>query len=80
MPQLPSSSLWANTAAPDVHATALTGAVSADVLIVGAGFTGCAAALALAQRGVRVTVLEGKTVGWGASGRTGGQEIGRAHV
>ncbi len=75
MPQLPSSSLWANTAAPDVHAAALTGAVSADVLIVGAGFTGCAAALALAQRGVRVTVLEGKTVGWGASGRTGGQVI-----
>jgi glycine/D-amino acid oxidase-like deaminating enzyme len=45
------------------------------VVIVGAGFTGCAAALSLAQRGVRVKVLEAKTVGWGASGRTGGQVI-----
>jgi glycine/D-amino acid oxidase-like deaminating enzyme len=75
MPKSTSSSLWSNTAAPDVQATALQGAVSADVVIVGAGFTGCAAALSLAQRGVRVKVLEAKTVGWGASGRTGGQVI-----
>ena len=75
MPELTSSSLWANTAVPDVHATVLQETVSADVAIVGAGFTGCAAALALAQRGVGVRVLEAKTVGWGASGRTGGQVI-----
>jgi monoamine oxidase len=72
MPQSTSASLWSNTAAPDVQSTALQGAVTADVVIVGAGFTGCAAALSLAQRGVRVKVLEAKTVGWGASGRTGG--------
>ncbi len=75
MSESASSCLWANTAAPDVQSEALHGAVSADVVIIGAGFTGCAAALALAQRGVRVTVLEAKTVGWGASGRTGGQVI-----
>jgi len=75
MPELTSSCLWANTAAPDVKATPLQGAKSVDAVIVGAGFTGCAAALALAQRGARVTVLEAKTVGWGASGRTGGQVI-----
>ncbi len=75
MSESASSCLWANTAAPDVQSEALRGAVSADVVIIGAGFTGCAAALALAQRGVRVTVLEAKTVGWGASGRTGGQVI-----
>jgi glycine/D-amino acid oxidase-like deaminating enzyme len=75
MSESTSSCLWANTAVPDVQAQALHGAVSADVVIVGAGFTGCAAALALARRGQRVRVLEARTVGWGASGRTGGQVI-----
>ena len=75
MSESTSSCLWANTAVPDVQAQALHGAVSADVVIIGAGFTGCAAALALAQRGQRVRVLEARTVGWGASGRTGGQVI-----
>ena len=70
-----SRSLWANTAAPDITASALGETVTADVAIVGAGFTGCAAALALAQRGARVRLLEAKAVGWGASGRTGGQVI-----
>lgn len=69
------SSLWANTAAADVAASALRGTVPADVVVVGAGFTGCAAALALAQRGARVRLLEAHLVGWGASGRTGGQVI-----
>ncbi len=75
MPESTSSSLWANTAEPEVQATAQHGAAFADVVIIGAGFTGCAAALALAQSGARVTILEAKTVGWGASGRTGGQVI-----
>ncbi len=75
MPQPHCASLWANTAAPDVESEALRGSVSTDVLIVGAGFTGCAAALALAQRGAKVRILESNTIGWGASGRTGGQVI-----
>jgi glycine/D-amino acid oxidase-like deaminating enzyme len=45
------------------------------VVVVGAGFTGCAAALALALRGASVRVVEANAVGWGASGRTGGQVI-----
>jgi glycine/D-amino acid oxidase-like deaminating enzyme len=44
----------------------------ADVAIVGGGYTGLAAAQALARRGAAVTVLEQHSVGWGASGRNGG--------
>jgi glycine/D-amino acid oxidase-like deaminating enzyme len=43
-----------------------------DVAIVGGGYTGLAAALALSKRGVDSTVLEQHTIGWGASGRNGG--------
>ncbi|WP_430461004.1 NAD(P)/FAD-dependent oxidoreductase [Thalassolituus sp. LLYu03] len=51
----------------------LEGDVTADVCIVGAGYTGLSAALHLAEKGYRVVVLEGQKVGWGASGRNGGQ-------
>jgi glycine/D-amino acid oxidase-like deaminating enzyme len=48
---------------------------SADVAIVGAGFCGLSAARALANRGVRVAVLEAETLGWGASSRNGGMVL-----
>ena len=53
----------------------LSGWVEADVGIVGAGYAGLSCALELAQRGYSVTVLEAQRVGWGASGRNGGQAI-----
>ena len=46
-----------------------------DVCVVGAGFTGVATALTLAERGYSVVVLDANRVGWGASGRNGGQVI-----
>ena len=46
---------------------------SADVCIIGGGIAGCAAALTLVERGYRVVLLEAERVGWGASGRSGGQ-------
>ncbi len=49
--------------------------VRADLVIVGAGCTGLSTALHAAQRGLSVIVLEGGRVGWGASGRNGGQII-----
>jgi glycine/D-amino acid oxidase-like deaminating enzyme len=47
----------------------------ADVAIVGGGFTGLAAARALARRGARVALLEAQTIGWGASSRNGGMVL-----
>lgn len=51
----------------------LKGANKADVCIIGGGFTGLSAALTLAERGYQVVLLEAQRVGFGASGRNGGQ-------
>jgi glycine/D-amino acid oxidase-like deaminating enzyme len=55
---------------------ALTGSHKADVCVIGAGFSGISTALHLAERGYKVHVVEANRVGWGASGRNGGQLIG----
>jgi gamma-glutamylputrescine oxidase len=68
-------SYYAATAHPAPPRPALTGEVATDVCIVGAGFTGLSAGLELAERGYRVAVLEAAKVGWGASGRNGGQIV-----
>ena len=54
---------------------ALEGTRSADVCVVGGGFTGVATALTLAERGYSVALVEANRIGWGASGRNGGQVI-----
>src|SRR5712672_2704211 len=48
---------------------------SVDVAVIGAGFTGLSAARTLAKRGAKVAVLEGETIGWGASSRNGGMVL-----
>jgi gamma-glutamylputrescine oxidase len=53
----------------------LQGEIKADVCVLGGGIAGCSAALHLAKRGYKVALLEGRTVGYGASGRSGGQTI-----
>ena len=53
----------------------LEGSHSVDIAVVGAGFTGVATALSLAERGYNVALIEANRVGWGASGRNGGQLI-----
>ena len=67
------ASWYAATATPLAPFPALTGDTRADVCIVGGGYTGLSAALHLAQRGYDVVLLEAHRVGFGASGRNGGQ-------
>ncbi|NGO63768.1 FAD-binding oxidoreductase [Rhizobium daejeonense] len=53
----------------------LKGEHTADVCVIGAGFTGISAALQLAENGFKVIVVEGERIGFGASGRNGGQIV-----
>ncbi len=55
---------------------ALEDDISTEIVVVGAGFTGTNLALELAERGHEVVLLEANRLGWGASGRNGGQIIG----
>ena len=57
------------------HRETLRGEHHADVVVLGGGLAGCSAALHLAKRGYRVALLEAHVVGYGASGRSGGQII-----
>lgn len=68
-------SLWAATAAPGPPLSALPGAMRTEFVIVGAGYTGLAAALHLSEVGREVMVLEAAQVGERASGLNGGQVI-----
>ncbi len=68
-------SLWASTARPAPETPQLDASRQADVAIVGAGYSGLAAALQFAEAGLSVVVLEAGEPGWGASGRNGGQVI-----
>ncbi len=69
------ASWYAASGLPQPDRTPLHGLVDADACIVGAGYTGLNTAIALARRGWRVVVLEAARVGWGASGRNGGQIV-----
>jgi glycine/D-amino acid oxidase-like deaminating enzyme len=69
------SSYYAATVNEITDYPVLEGGKSADVCIVGAGFTGVSTALTLAERGYSVALMEANRVGWGASGRNGGHLI-----
>ncbi|MFT4151376.1 MAG: FAD-binding oxidoreductase [Paracoccaceae bacterium] len=66
-------SYYAATATPPAPFAPLKGAQKADVCVIGGGYTGLSAALHLAQAGLDVVLVEAHRVGFGASGRNGGQ-------
>jgi gamma-glutamylputrescine oxidase len=68
-------SYYAATANPQPIRAELLGKVETDICIVGAGYTGLSTALHLAEAGFKVVIVESAKVGWGASGRNGGQIV-----
>ena len=69
------ASYYAATANRQLSYPTLAGEELADVCIVGGGFSGLNTAIELARKGFSVVLLEAHLVGWGASGRNGGQLI-----
>ncbi|KJJ94828.1 MULTISPECIES: NAD(P)/FAD-dependent oxidoreductase [Pseudomonadaceae] len=69
------SSYYAASANPVPARPELQGEVETDVCVIGAGYTGLSTALFLLENGFKVTVLEAAKVGFGASGRNGGQIV-----
>lgn len=67
------NSYYAETAAPLDPFPALDGDIRTEICVIGAGFAGLSAALHLRQAGHDVVLIEAQRVGWGASGRNGGQ-------
>ncbi|PTQ74050.1 FAD-binding oxidoreductase [Pseudomonas sp. GV071] len=71
-----SNSYYTATLNQETSYPRLEGEVRVDVAIIGGGFTGVSTALELAERGLKVAIIEAKKVGWGATGRNGGQVTG----
>ncbi|WP_188982464.1 NAD(P)/FAD-dependent oxidoreductase [Pseudomonas matsuisoli] len=69
------SSYYAASTNPAPRREELTADIETDICIVGAGYTGLSTALSLLEKGFRVVVLEAAKVGFGASGRNGGQIV-----
>ncbi|MFP3516187.1 FAD-binding oxidoreductase [Pseudomonas sp. SIMBA_077] len=69
------ASYYAASSLPQPDHPVLQGDLVADVCVVGGGFSGLNTALELAERGMSVVLLEAHKIGWGASGRNGGQLI-----
>lgn len=66
------SSLWHKTCQENPTSSALTGEVTADLVVIGGGYTGCSAALKAAELGASVRLIEAETFGHGGSGRNVG--------
>ncbi|WP_394393281.1 NAD(P)/FAD-dependent oxidoreductase [Shewanella woodyi] len=76
MPEPRCNSYYNATINDDTQYPRLEGEHRVDVVIVGGGFTGVASAVELAERGYKVAIVEANKIGWGATGRNGGQVTG----
>ncbi len=68
-------SYYAASANPRRSFSCLEESIASDVCVIGGGITGLSTALHLAERGYDVVLLEEQQIGWGASGRSGGQAL-----
>jgi gamma-glutamylputrescine oxidase len=76
MPIIPhASSYYAASANDKVERPRLESSIETDVCIIGAGYTGLSSGLHLLESGMKVVILESARIGWGASGRNGGQIV-----
>lgn len=75
MPAAHAPSYYAATANASPDHPRLDGEARADICVVGGGYTGLSAALSAAEAGYSVILVEANRIGWGASGRNGGQMI-----
>ena len=69
------TSYYAASANPAPRRPALSGINEVDICIIGAGYSGLSTGLHLVEKGYKVAIVEGARVGWGASGRNGGQIV-----
>ena len=72
-PEAYPTSWYAATVTPPAPKPPLEGEITADVCVIGGGYTGLSAALHAAEAGLSVVLLEAQRIGFGASGRNGGQ-------
>ena len=75
-PEQHTNSYYAATTETSTDYPKLKGHQNTDICIVGAGFSGISTGLHLSELGYKVTLVEANKVGWGASGRNGGEIIG----
>jgi len=72
LPESTIPSLWRDTVSSGASFSCLSGDAKADVVIIGGGYTGLAAAHRLVKKGAQPIVVDANPIGWGASGRNGG--------
>ena len=68
-------SYYAASASRDLSGHSLAGETSTDICVIGGGYSGLSTAIHLAEKGYQVCLLESRLIGWGASGRNGGQIV-----
>ena len=75
-PENHTNSYYANSIKEETNYPVLDEELTTDICIVGGGFSGVSAGLHLSELGYKVVIIEANKIGWGATGRNGGEIIG----